>query len=86
MKEKLKGSKVPNLRFPGFEELWIKKKLSDISTKINSGKTPLGGEAMYTSEGIIFIRSQNVNNDRLELGNTVCISEETNEKVGKMVF
>lgn len=63
----------------------MRKKLGEVAEKINSGKTPLGGEAIYTSEGVIFIRSQNVNNDSLELGNTVFISEETNEKMQNSV-
>lgn len=35
-------------------------KLHDITTKIGSGATPLGGEGVYKEEGITFIRSQNV--------------------------
>lgn len=35
-------------------------KLHDITTKIGSGATPLGGEGVYKTEGITFIRSQNV--------------------------
>ena len=80
-----KNLKVPNLRFKEFGGGWMSKKLGEVAEKINSGKTPLGGEAIYTSEGVIFIRSQNVNNDSLELGNTVFISEETNEKMQNSV-
>ncbi len=67
------------MRFPGFEGEWKELKLGEITEKINSGKTPLGGEAVYTTGGVIFIRSQNVNNDRLELENPVFISEEINK-------
>lgn len=35
-------------------------KLQDITSKIGSGATPLGGEGVYKAEGITFIRSQNV--------------------------
>ncbi|MGN6340484.1 MAG: restriction endonuclease subunit S [Ginsengibacter sp.] len=73
------------MRFKEFGGGWMRKKLGEVAEKINSGKTPLGGEAIYTSEGVIFIRSQNVNNDSLELGNTVFISEETNEKMQNSV-
>jgi len=66
------------LRFPGFNDPWIKAKLGDIAEKINSGKTPLGGESNYLTEGVLFVRSQNVNNDRLELENIVYISENVN--------
>ena len=74
----VKSSNVPNLRFPGFSDPWIKAKLGDIAEKINSGKTPLGGESNYLTEGVLFVRSQNVNNDRLELENIVYISENVN--------
>ena len=77
-KENKSGGKVPNLRFPGFEDAWEVKKLGDVAEKVNSGKTPLGGDAVYTNEGVLFIRSQNVNNDKLELENSVFIPESVN--------
>ncbi|MFT3795236.1 restriction endonuclease subunit S [Flavobacterium sp.] len=76
-----KVTKVPNLRFPGFEGEWETKKLEEIANKVNSGKTPLGGEAVYTKDGVLFIRSQNVNNDRLELDNSVFIPESVNNQM-----
>src|SRR5690606_35215279 len=51
------------------------------SEKVNSGKTPLGGESVYTDQGILFIRSQNVVNDQLELANSVFISNELNNQM-----
>lgn len=78
---KMKIGKVPNLRFPGFEGEWEVKKLGEITSKVNSGKTPLGGEAIYTKEGVLFIRSQNVNNDILELKNPVFIPESVNNQM-----
>lgn len=36
-------------------------------TKIGSGKTPLGGAEVYTDEGVLFLRSQNVYDDGLLL-------------------
>lgn len=53
--------------------------MKNIASKVNSGKTPLGGEAVYKNEGVLFIRSQNVSNNRLDLENPVFISEEINE-------
>ncbi|GGF05968.1 restriction endonuclease subunit S [Flavobacterium limi] len=79
--KKLKVSNVPNLRFPGFEGEWEVKKLKNIADKVNSGKTPLGGEAVYTKEGVLFIRSQNVNNDNLELENSTFIPESVNNQM-----
>ena len=38
----------------------VKTKLQDITIKIGSGATPLGGEGVYKNEGITFVRSQNV--------------------------
>lgn len=70
---------TPKLRFPEFSGEWEKKKLGEVSIKINSGKTPLGGESVYTDTGVLFIRSQNVHNDRLALENVTFISELINE-------
>lgn len=39
---------------------WSRKKLEDLTTKIGSGSTPRGGEAVYKSEGTPLIRSMNV--------------------------
>ncbi len=69
---------TPSLRFPQFSGNWEIKKLGEVTNKINSGKTPLGGEAVYSEEGILFIRSQNINNDKLELENKTFIPEEVN--------
>lgn len=74
-----KQKNIPKLRFPEFKDFWVKIKLREISEKVNSGKTPLGGEAVYVNEGIVFIRSQNVINDRLELDNVTYIPEEIHE-------
>ncbi len=71
MKENRKDTtNVPNLRFPEFDGEWEEKKLAQITSKIGSGKTPKGGEEVYTNEGIPFIRSQNVINDSLILDST----------------
>ena len=64
---------IPKLRFPEFSEEWEMKKLGDETLKVNSGKTPLGGESVYTETGIIFIRSQNVTNNKLDLSNLTFI-------------
>ncbi|MDX8339740.1 restriction endonuclease subunit S [Draconibacterium sp. IB214405] len=61
---------VPNLRFPEFSKEWDEKSLAQVTSKIGSGKTPKGGEDVYTLEGIPFIRSQNVINDCLVMDST----------------
>ena len=69
---------IPLLRFPEFEGVWVKRKLGSITTKINSGKTPLGGERSYTNAGVLFIRSQNVIDDTLSVENPTFIPFEVN--------
>ena len=39
---------------------WIKRSLREVTTKIGSGATPLGGESAYKTSGISLIRSLNV--------------------------
>lgn len=39
---------------------WIRRRLREVTTKIGSGATPLGGEAAYASSGISLVRSLNV--------------------------
>ncbi|PCF44962.1 restriction endonuclease subunit S, partial [Staphylococcus delphini] len=51
---------VPEIRFPGFEGEWRIITLGEATTKIGSGKTPLGGSSVYLNNGIPFLRSQNV--------------------------
>jgi type I restriction enzyme S subunit len=79
--KKLNKTNVPNLRFKEFEGEWVERKLSEVTKKINSGKTPLGGESAYTNQGIPFIRSQNVNNNKLEIASVAFISNEMNEQM-----
>jgi len=72
---------VPKLRFKEFDENWTLNKIGDIASKVGSGSTPRGGAEAYTSEGIIFIRSQNVNNDRLLLNDVAYIPDEIHNKM-----
>ena len=46
---------IINNEIPGNFEL---RKLKDITLKIGSGSTPLGGEKVYTDSGVILLRSQ----------------------------
>lgn len=72
---------VPALRFEEFKGEWEVKKLGKITSKIGSGSTPSGGEQVYTTHGILFIRSQNVKDDQLSLDKVSFISSEINEKM-----
>ena len=49
--------------------------IGDIATKVGSGITPRGGSDTYESEGVTFIRSQNVLKMRLSLGDAVKIPQ-----------
>lgn len=56
-------------------------KLQIITTKIGSGATPLGGEGVYKSEGITFIRSQNVYDGYFVENGLAYIDEEQAKKL-----
>ena len=73
---KSKQALVPKLRFRDFEGTWQSQCYSELSTKIGSGSTPTGGAKVYTLSGIPFIRSQNVNQNKLLLDDLVYISKE----------
>jgi type I restriction enzyme S subunit len=54
------------------------------TTLISSGSTPLGGSKVYLDDGpVLFIRSQNVLMNRLDLENAVYISDEADQKIGR---
>jgi type I restriction enzyme S subunit len=75
----------PKLRFPEFDGDWETKKIGNMSLKVNSGKTPLGGEAVYVENGVLFIRSQNVLDSKLSFENSTYITEETNNTMKNSV-
>ncbi len=55
--------------------------VSEISSHISSGSTPLGGESTYLFAGIDFIRSQNVLMNRLDLINVTHISTQVHNSM-----
>ncbi|MDA3949900.1 MAG: restriction endonuclease subunit S [Spirochaeta sp.] len=57
-------------------EDWATCLIDDIVTRVGSGNTPRGGALVYSSEGIPFVRSQNVGDGVLDLDDLVFISEE----------
>ena len=73
------GQKVPEIRFEGFTGDWEQRKLDDVTVKIGSGKTPSGGENAYVDAGIPLIRSQNVNNNKVDFEDIVYIDESTDK-------
>ena len=54
---------------------WSLPKLKWITTKIGSGSTPRGGSEVYQEDGVIFLRSQNIQFDGLDLEDVAYISE-----------
>ena len=72
---------APKLRFKEFDGDWSNKKIGNIASKVGSGSTPRGGSEAYTDHGVIFIRSQNVNNDQLLLDDVAYIPEKTHLKM-----
>lgn len=62
-------------------ESWKIVALRHLSTKIGSGVTPKGGADVYTEEGVIFVRSQNVHFDGLRLDDVVRIEPEIHDKM-----
>jgi type I restriction enzyme, S subunit len=62
-------------------EHWEVKKIKYLTSYIGSGKTPKGGSEVYTQEGVIFIRSQNVYPQGLRLDDVVFISDEIDSEM-----
>lgn len=58
---------------------WQTKRVKYLVTKIGSGKTPLGGSSVYSTEGVMFLRSQNVHDDGFRLDDVVYISDAIDE-------
>ena len=54
---------------------WSAVKLDQLASRVGSGVTPTGGESVYTQEGVLFIRSQNVHFDGLRLNDVAYIPE-----------
>ena len=57
-------------------EHWTTLRVKDTVIKIGNGVTPKGGSEVYTDVGIPFIRSQNVYDDGLHIGDVSFISDE----------
>ncbi len=68
---------VSHLRFPEFSGEWKMCTIGELTTKVGSGVTPRGGEAVYKTEGHPFVRSQNVGLGNLLLDDIAFIDEET---------
>ncbi|GMQ55883.1 restriction endonuclease subunit S [Vallitalea sediminicola] len=65
---------------------WEVKKIEDITEFVGSGVTPRGGQSVYKTNGIPFIRSQNVYPEGLRLDDVVYIDEVQNQKMKRTEF
>lgn len=59
------------------------KSLKELSTLITNGNTPKGGNENYVDNGILFLRSQNVWRNRIELDDVAYIDETTHRSLKK---
>ncbi len=62
---------------------WDAATIEEIAIHVGSGVTPKGGSEVYESEGIVFIRSQNVYDDGLRLDDVAYINERINAQMGR---
>lgn len=63
------------------EKGWKVKKLGELSTKILSGNTPVGGSNVYVGNGVTFFRSQNVWKNELIYDDIAYIDSATHTKM-----
>jgi len=62
-------------------EAWEETKLGNALNFVGSGVTPLGGKETYLSEGILFIRSQNVLWGECDFSDVAYISQEVHDEM-----
>lgn len=62
---------------------WPVKRLKELSILITNGNTPKGGSENYVDDGIIFLRSQNVWRNRIDLSDVAYIDETTHVSMKK---
>ncbi|MBC7618219.1 MAG: restriction endonuclease subunit S [Candidatus Saccharibacteria bacterium] len=60
---------------------WHICRLKELTSKIGSGKTPLGGSSIYSPIGVAFLRSQNVWDDGIRLDDVVYISDQIHREM-----
>jgi len=62
-------------------EGWVRKQLSDISEFITKGATPTTYGFKWESSGILFLRSECVTNNGIDLSKSMFISELANKSL-----
>lgn len=63
---------------------WDAVYLGDVTLKIGSGETPRGGAKVYQSQGMPFIRSQNVHDHEFRMNGLVYVDEVAAEKLRRV--
>ncbi len=63
---------------------WSIDTCKNLTSKIGSGATPKGGRESYCTEGIAFVRSMNVYNNRFEYGDLAFINDEQANKLSNV--
>lgn len=69
-------------RAPAFVRLagdWPVKRVRFLVSYLGSGKTPAGGAAVYQSSGVMLLRSQNIQDGRLDLEDVAHISNDVDD-------
>jgi len=64
---------------------WEEKKLGEVTTKIGSGATPLGGKKSYKSKGISLVRSLNVHDNKFKYKNLAFIDENQADSLSNVI-
>ncbi|WP_394134370.1 restriction endonuclease subunit S [Aliivibrio fischeri] len=64
-------------------EGWSMVRLGNLTSKLGSGSTPRGGKNVYTTEGVPFLRSQNIRNEGIKLDDIAYIPVEVHQKMDK---
>jgi type I restriction enzyme S subunit len=62
---------------------WEVRTIDELAVYVGSGITPRGGESVYTKEGVLFIRSQNVHFGGLELADASYIPQRIHDYMKK---
>ena len=80
-KKSAKSSDTPHYEQMPFEvpDSWEWTTIGNLCSKIGSGSTPKGSN--YSSEGVLFFRSQNVHNDGILLDDIKYISDEVHQSM-----
>ena len=64
---------------------WVRRRLRDVTTKIGSGATPLGGETAYVGSGVSLIRSLNVHDAEFRRKDLAFIDERQAKQLNNVV-